>query len=224
MIKAGIMGSTGYVGSELVRMLYHHPKVEIKIITSKNHNGQVFNSVYQNFNTIYDMICEENDLTKIAKNLDIIFLALPHGVTSKILTNDILDDVKVIDLSADFRLQSRGLYEKWYDYTHVNESVLSKAVYGLSEWKREQIATSRLIANPGCYPTCALLSLLPLIKEEIIEEGSIIIDAKSGVSGAGRTLTLTTQYSECNESIKAYKVSSHQHTRFQSFLLLILSL
>lgn len=206
------MGSTGYVGSELIRILYNHPEVEIKVITSKTHSNQAFNSVYQNFNRICEMKCEENDLEKIAKKLDIIFLALPHGVTSKILTNSILKDVKIIDLSADFRLKSVELYEKWYKIKHYNEFLLGRAVYGLSEWKRKQIVSSRLITNPGCYPTCALLCLLPLIKEGIIEKENIIIDAKSGVSGAGRPLALTTHFSECNESVKAYNVFSHQHT------------
>jgi len=206
------MGSTGYVGSELIRILYNHPDVEIKIITSKNHNNQAFNSVYQNFNKICETKCEENDLEKIASQLDIVFLALPHGVTSKILTNSVIKDVKIIDLSADFRLKSVEIYEKWYKIKHYNTFLLDIAVYGLSEWKRKKIASSRLITNPGCYPTCALLCLLPLIKEGIIEEENIIIDAKSGVSGAGRTLALTTHYSECNESIKAYNVFSHRHT------------
>ncbi|MHA2282102.1 MAG: N-acetyl-gamma-glutamyl-phosphate reductase [Promethearchaeota archaeon] len=212
MIKAGIMGSTGYVGSELVRILYHHPEVEINVLTSKNHVDQAFNSVYQNFNNICEIRCEENDLVKVANQLDIVFLALPHGVTSRILTNPVLQNVKIIDLSADFRLKSKELYEKWYSTKHYNEFLLSKAVYGLSEWKRKQITSSRLITNPGCYPTCALLCLLPLIKEGIIEEENIIIDAKSGVSGAGRTLSLTTHFAECNESIKAYNVLTHRHT------------
>ena len=212
MIKAGIMGSTGYVGSELIRILYQHPQVEIKVLTSKNHNDQAFNSVYPNFSKICEIKCGENDIDKIAKQLDIVFLALPHGVTSGILTESILKDVKVIDLSADFRLKSIEQYEKWYKVKHDNELLLNRAVYGLSEWKRKEIASSRLITNPGCYPTCSLLCLLPLIKEGIIEEKNIIIDAKSGVSGAGRTLALTTHYSECNESIKAYNVLSHRHT------------
>jgi len=212
MIKVGIMGSTGYVGSELIRILYTHPKVEIKTITSKNHNNQVFNSVYQNFNKIHEMKCEDNEIEKIANELDIIFLALPHGVTSKIITKQLLDDVKIIDLSADFRLKSVDLYEKWYNIKHDKGFLLERAVYGLSEWKRKQIVSSSLISNPGCYPTCTLLCLLPLIKEGIIEEDNIIVDAKSGVTGAGRNLALTTHFSECNESIKAYNILSHRHT------------
>ena len=142
MIKIGIMGSTGYVGSELVRILNHHPKVEINVLTSKNHNGQTFSSVYQNFNNICEIKCEENDLSKIAKFLDIIFLSLPHGVTSEILTESVLKDVKIIDLSADFRLKSIDLYEKWYKIKHYNKILLDTVVYGLTEWKRKEITNS----------------------------------------------------------------------------------
>jgi len=212
MIKAGILGATGYVGQELVRILYQHPEVEIKILSSKNHNNQTYNSVYENFNKICEIKCNENELETIAGQLDIIFLSLPHGVTSKLLTDSILNNVKVIDLSADFRLKSEVDYEDWYNFKHNNKDLLSQSIYGLSEWKRNQIAESRLIANPGCYPTCALLCLLPLVKEGILEVDSIIIDAKSGVTGAGRSLNLTTHFSECNESIKAYNVTSHRHT------------
>ncbi len=211
-IKAGIMGATGYVGSELVRILYHHPEVEINVLTSKHHSNQRYNSIYTNFSKICEMKCDENDLDSVINQLDIIFLSLPHGITSNLLTEKTLKNVKIIDLSADFRLKSMEEYEEWYDIKHNNINLLNRAVYGLSEWKREKICSSRLIANPGCYPTCALLCLLPLIKEEILEEDYIIIDAKSGVSGAGRSLNLGTHFSECNESTKAYNVASHRHT------------
>lgn len=212
MIKAGIIGATGYVGSELVRILHRHPEVEIKVLTSKNHKNQIYNSIYANFSNICEMKCDENDLDSVVNQLDIIFLSLPHGVTSKLLTDNILKNAKIIDLSADFRLKTVEEYEEWYGIKHNNTVLLNRAVYGLSEWKRELISTSRLIANPGCYPTCALLCLLPLIKEGILDEEHIIIDAKSGVSGAGRSLNLGTHFSECNESIKAYSVVSHRHT------------
>ncbi len=211
MIKAGIFGATGYTGSELVRILYHHPKVEISTLSSKSHNNQVYNSVFENFNKISEMKCEEEDLESLSEQLDIIFLALPNGKALELLTDSILKNVKVIDLSGDFRLKNIDDYEEWYKIKHNNEALIDRATYGLSEWKRNQIKNSRLISNPGCYSTCALLSLLPLIKEGILEESSIIIDAKSGVSGAGRSLNLTTHFSECNESIKAYSVKSHRH-------------
>ena len=212
MIKAGILGATGYAGQELVRILYHHPEVEIKVLTSNKHNNQEYNSIYGNFNKICEMKCDENELETIANQLDVIFLSLPHGVTSKLLSDSILENVKIIDLSADFRLKSKEVYEEWYKIKHINKDLLSQSIYGLSEWNRNKISYSRLIANPGCYPTCALLCLLPLIKERILDSDSIIIDAKSGVSGAGRSLNLTTHFSECNESIKSYNVSSHRHT------------
>jgi N-acetyl-gamma-glutamyl-phosphate reductase len=212
MIKAGILGATGYAGQELVRILYHHPEVEIKVLTSNKHNNQEYNSIYGNFNKICEMKCEENELDAISNHLDVIFLSLPHGVTSKLLSDSILENAKIVDLSADFRLKSEVEYEEWYKIKHGNKDLLSQSIYGLSEWNRDQIINSRLIANPGCYPTCALLCLLPLIKEGILEADSIIIDAKSGVSGAGRSLNLTTHFTECNESIKAYNVTSHRHT------------
>ena len=211
MIKAGIIGATGYAGQELVRILYHHPEVEIKVLSSKNHNNQDYNSIYENFNKICELKCDETELETIANQLDIIFFTLPHGITSKLLTDSILKNVKVIDLSADFRLKSVDIYKEWYKIKHNNKNILNKAVYGLSEWKRKQIIGSRLIANPGCYPTCALLCLLPLIKEGVLEVDNIIIDAKSGVSGTGRSLNRATHFSECNESIKAYNVTSHRH-------------
>ena len=212
MIKAGILGATGYAGQELVRILYHHPEVEIKVLSSNNHNNQVYSSIYENFYNICEMKCEESELETLTSQLDILFLSLPHGVTSKLLTDSILQNVKVIDLSADFRLKSLETYEKWYKIKHQNKDLMNQVIYGLSEWKREEISNSRLIANPGCYPTCTLLCLLPLVKEGILEENSIIIDAKSGVTGAGRFLNLTTHFSECNESIKAYNVNIHRHT------------
>jgi N-acetyl-gamma-glutamyl-phosphate reductase len=211
-IKAGIIGATGYVGSELLRLLSHHPEVEIKTLSSQKHNGQVYHSVYENFSKICDLNCEENNLELLANQLDIIFLALPHGVTSKLITEKILKMVQIIDLSADFRLKSVETYQEWYENKHQNENLIRRAVFGLCEWKRREINEAKLIANPGCYPTCALLCLLPLVKEGIINTKGIIIDAKSGVSGAGRSLNLATHFTECNESIKAYKVMSHRHT------------
>ncbi|MHA2009568.1 MAG: N-acetyl-gamma-glutamyl-phosphate reductase [Promethearchaeota archaeon] len=211
-IKAGILGATGYVGSELIRILSHHPEVEIKVLTSQKHNDQIYHTIYENFSNICDLKCEENDLEVLANQLDIIFLALPHGVTSKMITEKILNMVQVIDLSADFRLNSIEAYEKWYENKHQNENLIRRAVFGLCEWKRREINEAKLIANPGCYPTCALLCLLPLVKEGIIDTKGIIIDAKSGISGAGRSLNLATHFTECNESIKAYKVMSHRHT------------
>ncbi|MHA1914661.1 MAG: N-acetyl-gamma-glutamyl-phosphate reductase [Promethearchaeota archaeon] len=220
MIKAGIMGATGYVGSELVRILYQHPEVEIKVLSSKSHNSQNYTSIYENFSKICEMKCEEIDLESIGHQLDVLFLALPHGETSRLLTDSILNTVKIIDLSADFRIKNVDIYEEWYKIKHNNKELLNNdAIYGLCEWNRNKIMKSRLVANPGCYPTSILLGLLPLIKEGIIEKENIIIDAKSGVSGAGRSLNLTTHFSECNETIKPYNVTSHRHTPEIEFFL-----
>lgn len=211
-ISAGIIGATGYAGSELLRLLYQHPKVKIKQLSSKSYNNQYYNTIYHNFNQICELECIEYDLNTMVEELDIIFFALPHGIVSKILTEYNLNDVKIIDFSADFRLKKAELYEKWYNFDHQNKELLNKAVYGLCELKRELIKKATLVAIPGCYPTVAILSLFPLIKEDLLEEGSIIIDAKSGVTGAGRVLNLNTHFSECNESIKAYNITSHRHT------------
>ncbi len=212
MIKAGIVGVTGYIGEELARILVQHPEVEIKAITSKSYAGQSYSNIYSNFSGLFDAACEEENLEKMAKELDIIFLALPHGLASKKLSKDILDKVKVIDLGADYRLCCKETYEQWYQTDHCSPDLLEQAVYGLSELKREDIKNAQLIANPGCYTTCSILSLYPLLKEDLMCKNSIIIDAKSGVSGAGRSLNVSTHYTECNESFKAYKIASHRHT------------
>ncbi len=211
MIKAGIMGATGYVGSELVRILSHHPEVEIKALTSEHHNKQLYHSIYNNFNNICDLSCLEPQLEMLASSVDVIFLALPHGVSSSLISENLLKKVKVIDLSADFRLKSSKAYEEWYKIEIHSKCLLKTAVYGLSEWNRQEISTAKLIANPGCYPTCVLLSLLPLVREGLLKLDNVIVDAKSGVSGAGRNLNLATHFSECNENVKAYNILSHRH-------------
>ncbi|EKE02222.1 MAG: hypothetical protein ACD_20C00410G0008 [uncultured bacterium] len=212
MIKAGIVGSTGYVGAELVRILLQHPEVELSCATSHSYIGKKFEQVYENFREICDLECQEENIEDLADKVDVIFLALPHGIASKKINSDILSKVKIIDIGADFRLKNKDIYELWYETDHHSEGLLKKAVYGLCEWRREEIKKASLLANPGCYTTCSILSLAPLLKEDIIEEDSIIIDAKSGVSGAGRALNLGIHYNECNESIKAYKLASHRHT------------
>ncbi len=210
MIKAGIIGATGYAGNELVRLLANHREVEIKTITSQSYINKKFEDVYSNYLDIQNLICEEEDIEKMAEECDVIFLALPHGVTSSKVTNSILNKAKVIDLGADFRFKDIDLYEKWY-VEHKGKDLVEEAVYGLCEINREKIKNSRLIGNPGCYTTCSILSLYPLVKENIIDLDSIIIDAKSGVSGAGRSSNISSLYCEVNESIKAYKISSHRH-------------
>jgi N-acetyl-gamma-glutamyl-phosphate reductase len=211
-IKAAIIGVTGYVGQELFRILSLHPNVEISHITSVSYQGKELSEIYENFNKTTTLICTDADIEKIAEEADIMFLALPHGIASKKINQSILNKCKVIDLGADFRLKSKDVYESWYAEKHESEELLAQAVYGLCELNREKIKKASLIANPGCYTTCSILSLTPLLKEKLIDTDSIIIDAKSGVTGAGRSLNLATSYCETNESVKAYKIASHRHT------------
>lgn len=212
MIKIGIVGATGYAGNELVRILMQHPYSSLKILTSQSYIGKPFNEVYENYRDINNMICQESDLEKMADECDVIFIALPHGVAAKQVNESILSKTKIIDLGADFRLKDANIYEDWYKVEHTGRDLLKESVYGLCEVNRDKIKSARLIANPGCYTTCSILSLLPAVKSGIIDPNSIIIDAKSGVTGAGRGLSIDTLYDECNESIKAYKIASHRHT------------
>lgn len=209
MKKVSILGATGYVGEELVRLLYRHPEVELHQLSSHSYVGQSYSKVYPQMQNCVDQVCIEDSIENI--DADLLFIALPHGIASKVVTPELLSKTKVIDLGADFRI-SKEAYKKWYQVEHFGEALLEEAVYGLCEWNREDIKAARLIANPGCYVTCSLLSLLPLVKEQLIDTKSIIIDAKSGVTGAGRGLDVTTHYTECNESIKAYGVGTHRHT------------
>lgn len=211
-IKAAIVGVTGYVGQELFRILSSHPNVEISHITSVSYKGKSLSEIYENFMKVTDLECSDADIEKIADEADVMFIALPHGLASKQINQSILDKCKVIDLGADFRLKDKAVYEKWYEVEHESAELLEKAVYGLCELHREEIKGASLIANPGCYTTCSILSLAPLLKEGLIDANSIIIDAKSGVTGAGRALNLGTAYCEVNESTKAYKIASHRHT------------
>jgi len=211
-IKAGIIGSTGYSGAELIRLLLDHPYVEITHATSKSYVGKAFNQIYENFSEISDMECVEEDIAAMSEETDVIFIALPHGIASAKVTESILQNTKIIDIGADFRLKDVNAYEQWYKTEHHGKELLNKAIYGLCEWNRENIKNAKLIANPGCYATCSILTLAPLLKDLPVKKDSIVIDAKSGVTGAGRTLNISSHYNECNESIKAYKLASHRHT------------
>jgi len=207
MIKVGIIGATGYAGSELVRLITQHPKAELVTMTSQSYAGQEYKEVYSNYSHL-DYVCEEEHIEEMAEKCDVIFLALPHGVASKKINADILSKTKIIDLGADFRIQDVDVYEKWYT-THYSKDILPEAVYGLCEINRDKIKGKRIVANPGCYTSCSILSLYPLVKEGMIDLSSIIIDAKSGATGAGRGLSLGNHYCELNESVK---VASHRHT------------
>ena len=212
MISVGVIGATGYAGSELMRLLVNHPQVEKIVAASQSYNGEAFSAIYPNFYKIYDTPLVGADIPALVKEVDLLFLSLPHNVSSQYLSHAQLEECVVIDLGADFRLQNVEVYEKWYNTTHPNPALVKEAVYGLCELYREELKGANLIANPGCYTTTSILTAWPLLMEGLIEEESIVIDAKSGVSGAGRGEKLTSLYSECNESIKAYGVTTHRHT------------
>ena len=212
MINIAIVGSTGYAGEELVRLLLNHKDANIKYYCSKKYVDKKYKDVYKNYFKIIDDVCIEDNLSKISKDVDLIFAATPQGYMSSILNDEILNDCKIIDLSADFRLKDVSVYEKWYGIKHNTPQYLSKAVYGLCELNREKIKTTRLLANPGCYTTCSILTVAPMVKSGLIDENSIIIDAKSGVSGAGRNEKIDNLYCEVNENIKAYGITTHRHT------------
>lgn len=212
MIKVGIIGATGYAGGELVRLLMNHKEAEIKWYGSRSYIDKKYYEVYQNFFQIVDDVCMDDHMEALAEEVDVIFTATPQGFCASLLTEEILNKVKVIDLSADFRIKDVDVYEKWYGIRHKAPQFIEEAVYGLCEINREQVKDARLIANPGCYPTCSTLSVYPLAKEGIIDMNTLIIDAKSGTSGAGRGAKVDNLYCEVNENIKAYGVAGHRHT------------
>ncbi|MEG1847586.1 MAG: N-acetyl-gamma-glutamyl-phosphate reductase [Lachnospiraceae bacterium] len=212
MIKVGIIGATGYAGGELVRLLMAHKEVEIVWLGSKSYIDQSYSEVYQNMFHIVDMDCMDDNIEALASKVDVIFTATPQGYCASFIKEDILAQTKVIDLSADFRIKDVAVYEQWYGITHPSAAYIAEAVYGLCEVNREAIKGARLLANPGCYPTCSTLSIRPLVCEGIIDPSSIIIDAKSGTSGAGRSAKVNNLYCEVNENIKAYGVATHRHT------------
>ncbi|MBR1628615.1 MAG: N-acetyl-gamma-glutamyl-phosphate reductase [Lachnospiraceae bacterium] len=212
MIKAGIIGATGYAGAELARLLARHPKVEISGVVSKSYVGERFSSIYGNMFTILDRDCTGEDLAKLAQKVDVVFTATPQGFLSQCLTSAILEEARIIDLSADFRLSDVSVYEKWYKIKHGSPELLEEAVYGLCELYREDIRETRLVANPGCYTTCSILAAWPLVKNGLIDPKTLIFDAKSGTSGAGRGAKTANLFCEVNENIKAYGVATHRHT------------
>ena len=212
MIKAGIIGATGYAGNELVRLLLQHKEAEIVWYGSRSYIDQKYASVYRNFFQLVDADCLDDNMEALADQADVIFTATPQGFCASVVNEALLKKTKVIDLSADYRIKDVSVYEKWYGIEHKSPQLLPEAVYGLCEINRESIRGARLLANPGCYPTCSILSIYPLMKEGLIDPQSIIIDAKSGTSGAGRGAKVANLYCEVNENIKAYGVATHRHT------------
>ena len=210
-MNIAIIGATGYGGVELLRFLQHHPHVHHCSLYSSSQDGIHFSESFPHVGEIEGAVLRKIDVEQMANECEVVFFATPPGVSSTLAPTLIDKGVKVIDLSGDFRLKDRSVYETWYKRQTASDHYLQQAVYGLTEWNKEDIQKARLLSNPGCYPTATLLGLAPLVKERLIEEDSIIVDAKSGVSGAGRKASLNTHFSEVNENVKIYKVNSHQH-------------
>jgi N-acetyl-gamma-glutamyl-phosphate reductase len=212
MIKVAIAGATGYTGAELIRILYNHPEAEIVRITSERSAGYHFSSIFPQFRNLLDLTFEPLDADGIVEGVDLVFLALPHTDSMNITPRIYRQDVRIIDLSADFRLHSRDVYSHWYGVEHSAPELLGRSVYGLPELNRDAVKESRFVANPGCYPTAALLGVAPLLADPIVDLNGIVIDGKSGVSGAGKNPKFHLHFPEANEALMAYKVGEHQHT------------
>ena len=212
MIKAGIIGATGYAGAELVRILMGHKEVEIVWYGSRSYIDQKYASVYHNMFEIVDAACLDDNMEALCEQVDVIFTATPQGFLGSVLTEEILSRTKIVDLSADFRIKDIATYEKWYKIEHKSPQFIEEAVYGLCEINRDKVKNARLVANPGCYTTCSILTAYPLVKEGLIDPDTLIIDAKSGTSGAGRSAKVGNLFCEVNENIKAYGVATHRHT------------
>ena len=212
MIKVGIIGATGYAGGELARILMGHKDAKIVWYGSRSYIDKKYADVYQNMFQIVDAKCLDDNMEELAKKADVIFTATPQGFCASVISEAILADTKIVDLSAGFRIKDVDTYEKWYGIQHKSPQFIEGAVYGLCEINREDVKGARLVANPGCYTTCSILTAYPLAKEGLIDMSTLIIDAKSGTSGAGRGAKVGNLYCEVNENIKAYGVGSHRHT------------
>lgn len=213
MIKVGIIGATGYAGNELVRLLLGHKDAEIVWLGSRSYIDQNYSDVYRNMFKLVDAKCMDDNMEQLANEVDVIFTATPQGLCASLVNDEILSKTKIIDLSADFRLKDVNVYEQWYKLEHKALQYIDEAVYGLCEINRDKVSKdTRIIANPGCYTTTSILTLYPMVKEGIINPDTIIIDAKSGTSGAGRGAKVANLFCEVNESMKAYGVGTHRHT------------
>lgn len=213
MVRIAVLGATGYSALELIKLLLKHPKAEITTVTSRQEGNPPLATVHPSLTGRTELRLEDLGPVAVASRAECVFSCLPHGVTATLVPQLLATRrCRVIDLSADYRLRSPEVYQQWYGEKHADPDRLAAAVYGLPELFREQIPSAQLIANPGCYPTSAILALAPLVKERLIETDDIIVDSKSGVSGAGRTPKLTTLFPECNESVSAYNVGRHRHT------------
>jgi len=211
ILKAAIIGVTGYGGIELLRLLTNHPTIDVHSVHTSSQTGMKLSEVYPHVTNLVNHSLEEIDIPKIANEVDVVFLSTPSGVSTTIVPELLKENVKIIDLSGDYRLKNPSAYEQWYKKPSALQADLDKATYGLPEWNKEEIKSSSFISNPGCYPTATVLGLAPLVKHKLIDEKSIVIDAKSGISGAGKSPSRTTHFSESNDNFSIYKVNQHQH-------------
>lgn len=212
MIKAAVLGATGYTGTELMRLLSAHPDAELALVSSESHAGKKVSDIHPQFKGQVDLSLDQMQVSRIPGSIDLVFCAMPHGKSAAAGATLLKKGFRVIDLSADFRLKRPGLYNRWYALDHPHPELLDGAVYGLPELYGQDVKDAELVANPGCYPTGVILGLAPLLKHKLADLKSIIIDAKSGVSGAGRAPKQPFHFPECTENFKAYRVASHQHT------------
>ena len=211
MLRVAVVGASGYTGVELLRLLKRHSGVDVVCVTSRQHEGLSIAEVFPSLAGLYDLICEPLEIESIASRCDVVFTALPHKTAMTVVPGFLKAGCKVIDLSADYRLKDQAVYEQWYQ-PHSSPELLDQAIYGLPELYRDQIKRAQLVANPGCYPTSVALGLAPLLKNKMVHLSSLVIDSKSGMTGAGRAAKLGSLYSEVNEGFKAYGVASHRHT------------
>ncbi|MCM8757796.1 MAG: N-acetyl-gamma-glutamyl-phosphate reductase [Candidatus Omnitrophica bacterium] len=211
MIKVGIIGATGYTGEELINLLLKHPEVRICYLSAKIQFPQKISEIFKKFKARIEIVCEELNFEKVSSQCELVFTALPHTVSMEIVPRLLNAKLKVIDLSADYRLRNLKLYQRFYKKKHSDPYRIKEAVYGLPEIYRQDIKKASLVANPGCYPTAAILGILPCLVADYIELSDIIIDAKSGFTGAGRKLDLSYIFAEINENLRAYKINTHQH-------------
>ena len=212
MIRVGIVGATGYVGMELLRLLSAHPEVRVTHLCSHSQAGELYANIYKNFAGLSDLSLTETDPAQLAKDCDIVFTSLPHAASQTTVIALMEAGVRVIDMSADFRYKDAAVYESWYKVPAPPPELIKQAVYGLPEYYRQAISSARLIGNPGCFVTSALLAINPLLASSCVDRQGIIIDAKSGATGAGRSPSQLLHFSEVDESFKAYNVSKHRHT------------
>jgi N-acetyl-gamma-glutamyl-phosphate reductase len=212
MIRVGIAGASGYTGSELIRLLLNHPEATLTVLTSEKHADAAIASVFPSLRGLIDLSCESLKNCDLKNRCDLVFSALPHREGMDIVGDLVKTGKRVIDLSADFRLKDFHAYESWYGVAHTQKDLLDQAVYGLPEIHRDQVRSAALVANPGCYPTGAILGLAPLLKAGWISTSGIVVDSKSGTSGAGRNAGLPLLFPECNEGVKAYNIGTHRHT------------